>query len=204
MGPGEMDDGVGEDGGVGVGAGGVGEVVVGGRWVVVADGGGGGEMSAGGEAEDGGLAVGVDPQFGAACAEEPDGALCVVEHGRVVVSGPEAVEEDGGVDAGVVEALSDGLAFVEGVDAVGAAGADDEAGPGLVVEGVEREGGRVFGVGVMGGDGALVERRDGWCGGVASGPEGDGEGCCRGASRHVGMITVGGVGSGGFVGVLAV
>ena len=91
-------------------------------------GGGGGEVSAGGESDDADF-IWIDVPFLGACADGADGALGVGDGGGVVVVGGVSVAEDEGGDAVVVAPLGDLFSFVvHGEVAVATAGGDDDGG----------------------------------------------------------------------------
>ncbi len=97
-----------------------------GVWASEVRGGGRGEVAASGEAPDAD-AVGPDTEFCGARPNIADGALGVPEFDRVTVLGAEAVFENGGADAEVIEPSGDLRAFViHGEMGITAAGADDD------------------------------------------------------------------------------
>lgn len=134
-----IEHGVTEDGGVGPGRdiGGQGVLCIGELVVVVGE--GGGQVSAGAEAEDGDGAR-VDVPVGGVPADKPDSALGIVD--RVgMPAGVDAVSENGGVEALLVEGVGDRLGFMTGQVVVASAGQNEDDRAGRVGRGAGRGGG---------------------------------------------------------------
>ncbi len=90
---------------------------------------GGGEVSAGGEAEDAD-ALGIDVPFGGVLADDAHGALGVLQGGvgfGIGAGAGDAVLHEHAGDAGGVEPVADLGAFeIDGEDVVAASGKDDD------------------------------------------------------------------------------